>query len=161
MTAAAYDFSADDVFELAEDIEVNGMDFYKNSAEKVEKPAHRERLLNLADMELTHKKIFAEMRDELAGKEKKETAFDPEGEAVAYIKALADIRVFFQKKIDTSSMEEILKEAIVAEKDSIVLYTGMKEMVPEKFGKNRIDNIIKEEMGHIRLLSRELKNLER
>ena len=69
--------------------------------------------------------------------------------------------VFFEKEIDTSSMEEILKAAITAEKDSIVLYTGMKEMVPEKFGRHRIDNIIKEEMGHIRLLSQELKKLKR
>jgi len=58
------------------------------------------------------------------------TAFDPEGEAALYIRSLADTRVFFEKKIDTSSMEEILKEAILAEKDSIVFYLGMKEMVP-------------------------------
>jgi rubrerythrin len=157
----AYDFSADDVFVLAEDIEVNGMEFYRNAAGKVEDPSHKKLLLDLADMEVTHKKIFTEMRKELAGKEKAETVFDPEGEALAYIKALADIRVFFEKEIDTSSMEEILKAAITAEKDSIVLYTGMKEMVPEKFGRHRIDTIIKEEMGHIRLLSQELRKLKK
>lgn len=156
----AYDFTADDVFELAEDVEVNGMEFYKNAAGKVTDESHKKLLLDLADMELTHKKIFEAMRKDLAGMEKKETVFDPEGDAAAYIKALADIRVFFEKEIDTSSMEEILKAAITAEKDSIVLYTGMKEFVPEKYGKNRLDNIIKEEMGHIRLLSRELKKLK-
>jgi len=35
----------------------------------------------------------------------------------------------------------------------------MKELVPEKFGKNRIDNIIKEEMKHIRLLSNRYASL--
>ena len=158
---AAYDFSADDIFELAEDLEINGKDFYRNAAENVENEEQKKLLLSLADMEETHRKIFAEMRKELAGKEKIETVFDPEGDAAAYIKALADIRVFFKKEIDTSSMEEILKAALIAEKDSIVLYTGMKEMVPEKFGRNRIDNIIKEEMGHIRLLSAELKKLKK
>jgi len=29
----------------------------------------------------------------------------------------------------------------------------MKELVPTKFGKDKIDKIIKEEMGHIRFLS--------
>jgi len=29
----------------------------------------------------------------------------------------------------------------------------MKELVPKNLGKNRIDKIIKEEIGHIRLLS--------
>ena len=53
-------------------------------------------------------------------------------------------------------MVEILKSAIEAEKDSIVFYLGMKEAVPENLGKDRIETIIKEEMGHIRVLSREL-----
>lgn len=157
---AAYDFTADDIFELAEDIEVNGRDFYRGAAEKMTDESHRKLLQELADMEETHKRIFAEMRKDLAEREKTETVFDPEGDATAYIKALADIRVFFEKDIDTSSMENILKAAITAEKDSIVLYTGMKELVPEKYGAGRIDNIIKEEMGHIRLLSRELKLLK-
>ena len=55
--------------------------------------------------------------------------------------------------LDLAAMEEILKEAILAEKDSIVFYLVMKEMVPENFGKSKIDAIIKEEMAHIKLLS--------
>ncbi|MBW1821931.1 MAG: rubrerythrin, partial [Deltaproteobacteria bacterium] len=70
-------------------------------------------------------------------------------------------RVFFEKKIDTSTMEKILREAILAEKDSIVFYLGMKEMVPENFGKTKIDAIIKEEMAHIKLLSGKLVALKR
>lgn len=50
-------------------------------------------------------------------------------------------KVFFEKKIDTSSMEEILKEDILAEKDSIVFYLGIKEMVPENFEKLKRDEI--------------------
>ena len=49
--------------------------------------------------------------------------------------------------------KQILRSAIQAEKDSIVLYLGMKEMVPQKAGKDKIDAIIKEEMGHIRILA--------
>ena len=45
---------------------------------------------------------------------------------------------------------------ILAEKDSIVFYLGMKEIVPENLGKTKIDQIIKEEMAHIKLLSKEL-----
>ena len=53
-------------------------------------------------------------------------------------------------------MVEILKSAIEAEKDSIVFYLGMKEAVPKNLGKGRIEAIIKEEMEHIRMLSKEL-----
>jgi rubrerythrin len=54
----------------------------------------------------------------------------------------------------------VLKAAILAEKDSIVFYLGMKEMVPEKFGKDKLDKIIKEEMGHIKILANELKGIK-
>lgn len=53
-------------------------------------------------------------------------------------------------------MKSVLKAAILAEKDSIVFYLGMKEMVPDKYGKDKLEEIIKEEMGHIKILSKEL-----
>lgn len=113
-------------------------------------------LLNLAAMEDEHEKTFKSIRAELSEKEKVVTVFDPQGEAALYLRALADTRVFFEKDIDVTSMREILKSAIEAEKDSIVFYLGMKDAVSENLGKDRIDGIIKEEMGHIKLLSKEL-----
>lgn len=152
----SYDFNADDIFEMAEQLERNGQKFYKNAAEGVDDPTHKEMLLKLADMEVEHEKTFVALRSELSAKEKESTIFDPQGDAGLYLKALADTRVFFEKKVDTSSMKEILKAAIEAEKDSIVFYLGMKEAVPENLGKKRMDAIIKEEMSHIKLLSGEL-----
>ncbi len=151
-----YDFNADDIFEMAEQLERNGAKFYRTAADKISDENAKAFLTKLADMEDDHEKTFAQMRKELTASEKAATIFDPEGEAVHYLKALADTRVFFEKEIDTSSMEAILKDAITAEKDSIVFYLGMKEAVPENMGKSRLDAIIKEEMGHIRLLSKEL-----
>lgn len=151
-----YDFNADDIFEMAEQLERNGASFYRTAAEQVTDESEKSILLKLADMEDDHEKTFAQMRKELSASEKAATIFDPEGEATLYLKALADTRVFFQKEIDTSSMEAILKDAITAEKDSIVFYLGMREAVPEKSGRSRLDDIIQEEMGHIRLLSKEL-----
>lgn len=151
-----YDFNADEIFEMAEQLERNGSKFYRNAAETVTLPEESALLLKLAAMEDEHEKTFQRMRSELGDQEKTATAFDPGGEAAHYLRALADTRVFFEKKIDISSMKEILKAAIEAEKESIVFYLGMREAVPGKLGKSRLDDIIKEEMGHIRLLSREL-----
>lgn len=156
-----YDFNADEVFEMAEKIEINGANFYRNASGNISDPKSKQLLEELAAMEDEHLKTFSEMRRQLTDKEKETMVFDPENETVAYLRALADTRVFFEKEIDTSSMEEILKDAIVAEKDSIVFYLGIKEMVPDEKGKQRIDKIIKEEMGHIRLLSKELVNLNK
>ena len=151
-----YDFNADDIFEIAEQLERNGAKFYRSAAEAVKDEKSSEFLRRLADMEDAHEQTFAKMRKQLKASEKAATVFDPNGEAVDYLRALADTRVFFEKKIDTGSMLAILKDAITAEKDSIVFYLGMRDAVPENLGRAHLDNVIKEEMGHIRLLSKEL-----
>jgi rubrerythrin len=118
--------------------------------------ANKKFLLELAAMEDQHEETFKAIRAELSAQEKASTVFDPNGEAALYLRALADTRVFYEKEIDVSSMKAILKSAITAEKDSIVFYLGMKEAVAESLGKGRLDHIIKEEMGHIKLLSSKL-----
>jgi rubrerythrin len=152
----SYDFNADEVFEMAEQMERNGAKFYRDAAENTADASNKEMLIGLSKMEEAHEKMFESMRAELKAAEKASTVFDPSGEAGVYLRALVDSRVFFEKEIDVTSMVEILKSAIEAEKDSIVFYLGMKEAVPENLGKDRIEAIIKEEMGHIRMLSKEL-----
>ncbi|BBO69264.1 rubrerythrin [Desulfosarcina alkanivorans] len=152
----SYDFSADDVFDMAEQIEKNGAAFYRKAADNVTDADAKTFLSDLAAMEEDHEKTFSIMRNQLSGEEKAQTVFDPDGEAASYLKALADTRIFFEKEIDTTSMQAILKAAILAEKDSIVFYLGMKDLVPEGLGQSRLDDIIKEEMSHIKLLSRRL-----
>ena len=141
-------------------MERNGAKFYREAADKIDDVQKKDLLLGFAQMEDEHEKTFMSMRSELEGKEKEETAFDPEGESERYLQALADTRVFFKKQIDPSSMEQIFMAAIEAEKDSIVFYLGMKDLVPESFGQSKLDAIIREEMGHIRNLSAELLKLK-
>lgn len=146
-------FNADEIFEMAEQIERNGAKYYREAAESVTNDADKKFLVELAEMEDEHEVTFAGLRKELGNDDKAAVTFDPEDEAAQYLKALADTRVFYDKAMDISSMEGILKGAITAEKDSIVFYLGMKELVAGNRGKQRIDDIIKEEMKHIKLLS--------
>ena len=157
----SFEFSADEIFEMAEQMERNGQQFYNAAAAAVQGEEHKKLLLELAGMEVDHEKTFQALRSELTQKEKETNVFDPQGDAALYLKALVDTRVFFQKEMDVSSMEKILKAAIEAEKDSFVFYLGMKNAVPEDLGRARLDEIIKEEMSHVRLLSRELVKLNR
>ena len=150
------DFNADEVFEIAIQIERNGAKFYRDAAEKIKDPNKKQLLINLAEMEDEHETTFKTMKSELLIDEKIQTTFDPEGESERYLHALADTRVFYEKDVDTTSLKEILKSAITAEKDSIVFYLGIKDVVPANLGKQKLDLIIKEEMGHISLLSKEL-----
>jgi len=113
-------------------------------------------LLDLAAREDEHEKTFASMRANLADAERKTTVFDPEGQAALYLRAMADGYVF---DIKADPIELFTgKEAM--EKDSIAFYLGMKEFVPQRFGRDRLDGIIKEEMGHIAILSKDLRSLK-
>ncbi len=155
----SYDFNADEIFEIAEQIERNGAKFYRTAAENVADEDKKKLLIQLAEMEDEHEETFKALRTELSENEKVMTTFDPEGDAEYYLRALADTRVFYEKEIDTTSLKEVFKTAITAEKDSIVFYLGMKDIVPGHMGKQKLDGIIREEMDHIRLLSRELLSL--
>ena len=157
----SYDFNADEIFEMAEQMERNGAKFYRKAADSLSDDHLKAFLNQLAAMEENHEKTFAAMRSKLTTAEKAPTVFDPEGEAVLYLRALADTRVFFEKEFDGSSLRSILKDAIVAEKDSIIFYLGMRDAVPEELGRRHLDNIIKEEMGHIQLLGKELVALRK
>ncbi|KYK34949.1 MAG: rubrerythrin [Thermoplasmatales archaeon SG8-52-3] len=154
------DFNADEVFEIAVQIERNGAKFYRNVAKKITDTDKKQLLIDLANMEDEHEETFKSLRDELSLDEKIQTTFDPNGDSERYLRALADTRVFYEKDVDITSLKEILKSAITAEKDSIVFYLGMKDVVPAHLGKEKLDDIIKEEMGHISLLSKELMELK-
>ncbi len=153
-----FDFNANEILIMAAKIEENGAKFYREAAENVS-GEEKDFLLELAKMEDDHEKTFNALSAKLTNAEKEGQSFDPDNEAVEYCKALADMRVFFEKKSDFSSMKEIVKEAILAEKDSIVFYLGMEELVTAGLGKDKEDNLIKEEMSHIRLLTKTLKTL--
>jgi len=159
--------TADEIFEMAEQIERNGSRFYRRAAQGFTDSRARQLMLDLAAMEDEHEKVFAAMRGELLQQEREPRVPDPYGEAILYVRGMAD-GVVFDLRTDPSerltgkeTMEDILKTAIELEKDSIVFYLGIKEIVPERLSKQRIDDIVKEEMGHIAVLSKEMASLRR
>ncbi len=156
-------FNADEIFEMAEQIERNGGKFYRAAAEKF--PAVNDILLSLAAMEDEHLKTFADMRAELSGTELEEPVFDPDGQAQMYLRVMADGNVFDVKADPVEQLatkntpEDVLKMAIGVERDSIAFYVGLKEAVSRRAGKDKVDDIIKEEMGHIVTLNEKLQDL--
>ena len=55
-------------------------------------------------------------------------------------------------------LESIINTAIGLEKDSIVFYLGIRKLVPKAMGIDKIDDIIREEMSHVAILSGWLKS---
>ena len=149
----AQGFNIDEVLQMAEQIESNGAIFYAQAAADASDDAVKAFLDNLSKTEEKHCETFAQMRTALSDSEKEPMVFDPDDETALYLKALADTRVFFEKSIDTGSIDTVLKEALLAEKDSIVFYLGLKQGMPAGSGQDKIEQIIQEEMTHIRVLS--------
>ena len=159
------EYSAGEAFEMACQIERNGARFYRKAAQVTGDGAAGQVLLELAAMEDDHERAFAAMSEELSAQERTEPAYDPDSEAVLYLQAYADTRVF-DARVDPSeqltgeeTIEEILKIAIGLEEHSIAFYTGIREAVPEKLGRERISEIIKEEMSHVVTLGKQLASL--
>ncbi len=163
----SYPFNADEIFEIAEQIEVNGGKFYRRAAESFDKEETRNLLKGLARMEDRHKATFAEIRENLLTKERQPPVYDPYDEAVLYLRAFAGGHVFrLDVDVDAfftgdETLEDILHKAIGLEKDSIVFYVGIRDLVPEDLGKDKIDRIINEEKQHIVILTKELAALQR
>lgn len=165
-----YNFNADAIFEMAEQIERNGAKFYHTAARRVLSPSIKEMLMRLAGMEEEHEKTFADFRKELAKPERSPAFSQLDTDVQKYLNALSDTRIFPKDKkpdlkitgdhTEADILEEIYRSAIRAEKDSIVFYAGLRELVPVTFGKSKIDSIIKEEMQHITTLSIELASLQ-
>ena len=159
-------FNAFEIFEMAEQIERNGVKFYHKAAQGISDQEVRQMLLDLAAMEAEHKGTFASMREQLSDEERELRVFDPENEMALYLQAMANGHVFdpgkdiSERLTGAETVEDILKLAINAEKDSIVFYLGLKDFVGAKAGKDKVEAIIKEEMGHIAVLNRRLPTLK-
>ena len=98
-------FNADEVLEMAAQIERNGGTFYRKAADQNEEG--NELLLAIAEQEDQHLALFESMREDLAGKAIEQTIFDPDGEASRYLRAMADDHVFDLQGNDPSKLLNI------------------------------------------------------
>ncbi|MCY2952877.1 MAG: ferritin family protein [Planctomycetota bacterium] len=159
-------FTVDEVLATAEAIEANAIHFYDLAAASVSRDDCRRLLKELAGWEQSHKQTFADMRTALSDAEKTSPVFDPDDEAALYLRALSDTSVF---KLGEDpgvrlgrdpAYRDILLAAIGLEKESIVFYVGMRDLVSQSMGQSKVDAILNEERTHVAMLGQELSRLE-
>ena len=152
-------FNANEILEIARQIERNGAKFYQKASQNAAAESSKDTLRSLAEMEVDHERTFKAMQDDLTASEKKPTTFDPDDVSGPYLQASADGKIFdynadpSERLTGSESLADILSIAVGLEKDSVVFYHSVKNMVPDATGKGRVDGIIEQEMGHIILLS--------
>jgi rubrerythrin len=147
-------YSIDEVFTIAEQIERNGARFYARAADLVQDPEVSAALHRLAEWEAGHETTFAGMRARAATAQSAGT-WDPEGEAEAYLHAIAGDYVFRAKNhpADTitgkESAQEIYRLALQLEKDAIVFYQGLVGVMSDPDDRALLRALIAEEMSHV------------
>jgi len=155
-------FSGNELLNIAISIERRGMTFYDIMAKSTDNEVARAVFEALVNMEREHIGIFEDMMDEIDAAHTPESASP---EYSGYIQALIEDAVFMDDMI-TSEMAtqadsdiKALELAISAEKDSILFYYEMKELMPKQV-LAVIERIILEEKSHLQQLTEVKKRLQ-
>jgi len=158
-------FNAFEVFEIAEQIERNGTNFYIRAAELFDDPDICQMFLRLAEWEKEHELTFARMKQRLPEQSLQASTSEAD-DLLPDPRVMAGLAVFGIRSEPAEVLRgrqektDIIRRAVEKEKDSIVFYHGLKEFVPAGADKDKIDDIIKEEMRHIVILDQSLKQNE-
>lgn len=156
-------FSGSELINIAIDIERRGVAFYDTMARSTESAATGDAFRYLADMERQHIQTFQDMLTEA---DKLQLLESYTQEHAAYLVALVDSAVFTddlatgEMVTRTDSDIEALELAISAEKDSVLFYYEMRDIMPRPTHPT-INRIIAEEKSHLRQLSQLKKGLSR
>lgn len=149
-------FAGEEILEMAIRIEENGKAFYESLAKSAKEESLRRLFTYLAGEEKKHIAAFQGLRR--LSKETIITAPYEWEEAATYLKALADTKVFTDYSEGTALMKKAetplgaIDVAISFEKESILFYDGMLDIVTEQ-GKKVVEEVIEQEKDHIRKLS--------
>ncbi|MCD6460553.1 ferritin family protein [bacterium] len=160
----AVQFNADEIFEIAIQIENNGYKFYKDCALKIENEEIKNLLITLAEAEEKHEMIFKTMHDSFKASNSFVFSDDADDIRLHYLQTVASGYIFDLNVNPLANMgsnikiDQILKIALDREKDTVVFFVSMKEMVSDEKGRKSIDRIISEEIEHVVFITKEINH---
>lgn len=156
--------SLNEVIETAVQIEKSGYSYYESALSRKDLSIKARELLSfLKDEELNHEKTFLSLRDSQAELELEES--QDWTTVSSYLKAIIESRLFnspdsaIQLVSDSKNEKEILKKALTFEKDTILYFHGINDVVTDEKTKKIIRLIINEEVSHFIKLSRMLDDI--
>jgi len=158
-----YGFNADEIFQIAIDIEENGKGFYEKDRGLVDNPDVKALLASLAQEEVKHQEIFTELKAQLPREITGDTVWDPSHEMNRYLQMMADMNIFrydmdVERELSqVKNLEDALRLGIRFEKDSIIFYITLQDATEEKKGREHIGKLVDEEKKHLKRLALELK----
>lgn len=163
----AFAFNANEVFQMAIEIEENGRLFYQKAQELVDDPEIKRLFSDLEQREVEHREKFKALKSELPESAQEGTVWDPQGEIDQYLRMTADMHVFKaaspmeEQLAQVTNAVDALKIAIQFEKDSILFFLLLQDETEKGKGKELISQLVNEEKAHLRTLSKELVRIQR
>ena len=151
----AMQFSADEVLEMAVELERRGIAFYENLSKKTSDQKSREIFIFLSEEEKKHLEYFQKTKDDL----NTQIDFVPDtmDETNNYLGSLIENGVLGKilQGLDLtqgdSSIEKALEVGMEVEKESVKFYESMEIIVPES-KKEWLKKVIQEEKKHYAIL---------
>ena len=158
-----FELDAADLFSMARQIEADACEFYRRAATITPDRKCQAILLGLAEMEVEHRDTFAGLEARSAAARVRTdpprgTRITPVSDWPLVTSLLAsgvkeDLAARFTGR---ESSTQILHKAIDFERDSIVFFSSIRATLNESVDRECIDEIIREELGHILTLNGEL-----
>lgn len=148
-------FSGSELVQIAIGIERNGAAFYDSLVNSTKDLRARGAYKSLADKEREHMETFQNMLGLVGEYQPSETHTE---EDALYLKALVDSTIFSDDQVareiaqKVESDAEAIQIALSAEKDSILFYSEMRDLV-RRSDREVVDKITEEERSHLRELS--------
>lgn len=147
-------YTADEIFEIAEDMELEGAAYYRHLAEHAGDVDMKELLAALAGEEKKHASMIRDMREKLVGNDDESLLLHPDEAVSVYLKTIVHGTVYTAGKDDTpKDRSSLIDVAIGKELDSILYYCAMRELAADKQAEEALHAIMHEERGHVVKLS--------
>ena len=151
-------YSIDEIIDLAIQIEKSGYAFYDNALKRKDLGSKgHELLLKLRDQEKQHEIFFNSLHTE---KDLDLINYGTDQEIVNdYLRAIINYRIFNNPKAAIKTVEDALNElqlietAINFEKDTLLFFQGIRDIIKESRSREILEKIMKEEISHILWLS--------
>lgn len=147
-------YSVNEIIEMAVQIERNGFAFYHEATKRKDlDDKAREFIAFLRDQELNHEKTFLALRDE-SDMQIMELSQDWEMVS-AYLTSIVDGRLFnnensaIKAASEAKDLAAIVDHAITFEKDTLLYFHAINDIVVNEKAKNALRRIINEEVSHV------------
>ena len=147
--------TAKEILGIAEDIERQAAAFFRAAAGNASGPRLQRSFLDLAAMEEEHRQVFAALKDQVVERPPDPGQGQSAGGARAGLALLARSvvenvqRDLIEKFAGLAFNHTVAEKAIDFEKDTIVFYTGIKGMLHDPADREKVEEIILQELGHV------------